>query len=94
MQEFFSRSTLHAGISFGTSPPPPHNFSNGLSLSFPEQKRLVPSANKIVYNLLVELLRSLMYIKNSNDPRMEPCGTLQVTFFLLTLSYIYQFVFY
>ena len=38
-------------------------------------------ANKIVYSLLVELLRSLMYFNNSKGPRMEPCGTPQVTFF-------------
>ena len=50
--------------------------------------------NKIVYSLLVELFRSLMYFNNTNGPRMEPCGTPQVTFFLLTFSYIYQFVFY
>ena len=81
-QEFFSWSTLHAWIFLGTSSPPsPYNFSKGPSLSFPEQKRLVSSANKIVYSLLVELLRLLMYINNSNGPRMEPCGTPQVTFF-------------
>ena len=92
-QEFFSWSTLHAWIFLGTSSPPsPYNFSKGPTLSFPEQKRLVSSANKIVYSLLVELLRSLMYINNSYGPRMEPCGTPQVTFFLLTLSYTYQFV--
>ena len=71
-------------------PPLPHNFSKGPPLSF------LNKANKIVYSLLVELSRSLMYFNNSNGPRMEPCGNPQVTFFCvdLTLSYIYQFVFY
>ena len=41
--------------------------------------------NKIVYSLLVELLRSLMYFNNTNGPRMEPCGTPQVTFFSVDL---------
>ena len=72
------------------SPPLPHNFSKGPPLSF------LNKANKIVYSLLVELSRSLMYFNNRNGPRMEPCGNPQVTFFCvdLTLSYIYQFVFY
>ena len=92
-QEFFSLSILHAWFFLGTSPPPPplpHNFSKGPPLSF------LNKANKIVYSLLVELSRSLMYFNNSNGPRMEPCGNPQVTFFCvdLTLSYIYQFVFY
>ena len=85
-QEFFSLSILHAWIFLGPSPPPPphlpHNFSKGPPLSF------LTKANKIVYSLLVELSRSLMYFNNSNGPRMEPCGNPQVTFFVLTWPYL------
>ena len=59
------------------------------SKSLPGQKRLVSSANKIVDKLLVELLRSLMYIKNSNGPRIDPCGTPQVIIFSVDLMLLY-----
>ena len=90
-QECFSWSILHAWIFWGTllGPPPcPITFLKVRPCLFLNQ------VNKIVYSLLVELFRSLMYFNNTNGPRMEPCGTPQVTFFLLTFSYIYQFVFY
>ena len=51
------------------------SFINNSSFSrfLPEQKiRQVSLANKIVHKLLVELLRSVMHIKNSNGPRINP----------------------
>ena len=60
-------------------------FINNSSRSLPEQKRLVSPANRIVDKLLVELLRSLMYVKNSNGPRIDPCGTPQVIIFSVDL---------
>ena len=77
-QEFFSWSILHAWIFLNTSSPPPP-----CPITFLKVRPclFLNKANKIVYGLLVELLKSLMYFNNSNGPRMEPCGTPQVTFF-------------
>ena len=37
--------------------------------------RLVSSANKLSLNLLEEWTMSLIYIKKSNGPKIDPCGT-------------------
>ena len=37
--------------------------------------RLVSSAKSINLNVLLTLGRSLIYIKNNNGPRIDPCGT-------------------
>ena len=56
---------------------------NSVSLRFAIIK-LVSSANKIGLDLSDTLLeRSLIYIKNNNVPRMEPCGTPCCTSFQL-----------
>ena len=44
-------------------------------ISFPEQNIFMSSANKIVDNLVVALIRSFIYIKNSKGPRTDPWGT-------------------
>lgn len=47
------------------------------SESLCEKNTLVSSANKILDSLSETLGRSLIYIKNSKGPRIEPCGTPQ-----------------
>ena len=81
-QECFSWSILHAWIFWGTLLPPPP-----CPITFLKVRPclFLNQVNKIVYSLLVELLRSLMYFNNTNGPRMEPCGTPQVTFFSVDL---------
>ena len=37
--------------------------------------RVVSSAYKIGQKLVLAVARSLMYIRNNNDPRIEPWGT-------------------
>ena len=45
--------------------------------SVPSIKQLVSSANKIYVRRVDTLHKSLTYGKNSDGPRIEPCGTPQ-----------------
>ena len=47
--------------------------------SVPSIKQLVSSANKIDVRRVDTLHKSLIYSKNSDGPRIEPCGTPQET---------------
>ena len=47
--------------------------------SVPSTKQLVSSANKIDVRRVDTLHKSLIYSKNSDGPRIEPCGTPQET---------------
>ena len=42
--------------------------------------RLVSSANITALKIREQLGKSFMYIRNSNGPRIDPCGTPVVTF--------------
>ena len=42
---------------------------------FPEQTRLVSSAKSEVVKKFETLAISLIYNKNNNGPKMDPCGT-------------------
>ena len=58
-------------------------------MSFPEIKRFVSSAKKIVDRSLVQLARSLMYIRKSKGPRTDPCGTPHVIGITADLTWLY-----
>ena len=45
----------------------------------PLKKTLVSSANNMGYKIVDTLAISLIYNKNNNGPRIEPCGTPHVT---------------
>ena len=50
-------------------------------MSLCSKNRFVSPANIIVFNKLEALAISFIYIRNTNGPRTDPCGTLHVTFF-------------
>ncbi len=47
---------------------------------------LVSSASSFENTSSVTVARSLIYIKNSSGPQIEPCGTPHVTFSMIDLA--------
>ena len=50
-----------------------------------EKKILESSANKIKDKTLEDLQKSLIYIRKSSGPKIDPCGTPQFTIFVSEL---------
>ena len=61
-----------------------------------EEKAFVSSAYNTKERISLQFSMSLMYRRNSNGPRIEPCGTPVVTFISIDLCclYILQFEFF